>query len=135
MYTVKLEALKVSKSREQFMVSSILPKNERWDNFMYWKLSQCSFFGRIEDTIICFPDCLTFTKSRLEAYAGFFRLSMKGKFDVYLFVTFWDKVDFLIINTRYYSQLYGTYRPYLASTFFCVCLFLSFSLQSLLHHT
>ena len=27
---------------------------------MYWKLSQRSFFGRIEDTIICFRDCLTF---------------------------------------------------------------------------
>ena len=26
------------------MVSSILPKNECWDNFMYWKLSQRSFF-------------------------------------------------------------------------------------------
>ena len=34
--------VKVSKSRKQFM---------------YWKLSQRSFFGRIEDTIICFRDC------------------------------------------------------------------------------
>ena len=33
----ELDLLKVSKSRKQFMVSSILPKNERWDNFMYWK--------------------------------------------------------------------------------------------------
>ena len=31
--------LKVSKSRKQFMVSSILPRNERWDISMYWKLS------------------------------------------------------------------------------------------------
>ena len=52
--------LKVSKSQKQFMVSSILPKNEHWDNFMNWKLSQCSFFGRIEDTINCFRDLLTF---------------------------------------------------------------------------
>ena len=43
------------------IVSSILPKNERWYTFMYWKLSQRSFFGRIEGTIICFRDCLTFT--------------------------------------------------------------------------
>ena len=42
------------------MVSSILPKNKRWDDFVYWKLSQRSFFGRIEDTIICFRDCQTF---------------------------------------------------------------------------
>ena len=26
------------------MVSSILPKNESWENFMYWRLSQGSFF-------------------------------------------------------------------------------------------
>ena len=46
------------------MVSSILQKNpERWDDFMYWKLSQRSFFGRIKDTIICFWDCLTLNLS------------------------------------------------------------------------
>ena len=39
---------------------SILPKKKHLDNSMYWKLSQHSFFGRIEDTIIWFRDCLTF---------------------------------------------------------------------------
>ena len=43
------------------MVSSILLKNERWDNFQYIKLFQRSFFGGIEDTINCFRDLLTFT--------------------------------------------------------------------------
>ena len=57
--------LKVRKSRKQIMVSSILPKNERWDNFHYIKLSQRSFFGRIEDTINCFRDLLTFIISTL----------------------------------------------------------------------
>ena len=39
--------------------------------------------------------------SRLEAYAGFSRLIMKGIFDPY--VTFWQKVDFLInVTTRNY---------------------------------
>ena len=52
--------LKVRKSRVQIMVSSILPKNERWDNFHYIKLSQRSFFGRIDDTINCFQDLLIF---------------------------------------------------------------------------
>ena len=47
------------------MVSSILPYNERWDNFQYVKLSQRSFFGRIEDTINCFQDLLTFSKKIL----------------------------------------------------------------------
>ena len=61
----KWYVLKVSKYRKQFMLSSILPKNERWDNFMYRKLSQRSFFGRIEDTIICFRDCLAFSKQKL----------------------------------------------------------------------
>jgi hypothetical protein len=51
--------LKVSKSQKQIMASRILPKNERWDNFQYIKSSQCSFFGRIEDTILFFRDLLT----------------------------------------------------------------------------
>ena len=42
--SLKLFQLKVSQSRKQFMVSSILPKNECWDSFMYRKLSQRSFF-------------------------------------------------------------------------------------------
>ena len=54
------EALKVRKSRKQIMVSSILPKNKRWDNFHYIKLSQRSFFGRIEDIVIFFRDLLTY---------------------------------------------------------------------------
>ena len=60
--TIFLLWLKVSKSRKQIMVSSVLPKNERWDNFHYIKSSQCSFFGRIEDTIICFWHFLTFRR-------------------------------------------------------------------------
>ena len=50
----KMYTLKINKSRKQFMVSSILPKNNR--NFLtllLWYLrSNCffSFFGRIEDT-------------------------------------------------------------------------------------
>jgi len=43
------------------MLSWILPKNERWGNFMYWKLPQRSFFERIQDAIICFWDLLTFS--------------------------------------------------------------------------
>ena len=35
--------------------------------------------------------------SHLEAHAGFFRLSMNGKFDGFFTVTFWEKVDFQII--------------------------------------
>ena len=46
--------------------------------------------------------------SHLEAHAGFFRLSMKRKFDLYVFtVTFWENFYFHIINTRYHSRLYG----------------------------
>ena len=33
--------IKVGKPRKQFMVSSVLPKNECWDNFQF----QFSFFG------------------------------------------------------------------------------------------
>ena len=59
--TVIVPQLKVSKSRKHFMVSLILPKKERWDNFHNIKLSQRSFFGRIKDTINCFRDLLTFS--------------------------------------------------------------------------
>ena len=52
MYNVKDTCLKVRQSRKQIMVPSILPKNERWDNFQYIKVYQRSFFGRIEDTIM-----------------------------------------------------------------------------------
>ena len=51
---------KVRQSQKQIMVSSILPNNDCWDNFQYTKLSQHSFFGKIEDTINCFRDLLTF---------------------------------------------------------------------------
>ena len=42
------------------MVPSILPKNEHWDSFQYIKLSQRSFYGRIEGTKNCFRELLTF---------------------------------------------------------------------------
>ena len=45
-------AIKVRQSRKQIMVYSILPKNERWDNFQY---------------INCFRDLLTFTTERMGA--------------------------------------------------------------------
>ena len=46
--------LKVSKSRKQFMVSLIFPKNE----FNVLKIIPMFFLGRI----ICFWDCLTFSQ-------------------------------------------------------------------------
>ena len=56
-------SLKVRKSRKKNILSCILPKNERWGNFMYWKLPQHSFFGRIQEAIICFWDLLTFSRA------------------------------------------------------------------------
>ena len=53
--------VKVRKSRKKNMLSWILPKNERWGIFMYWKLPQRSFLGRIQDAIIWFWDLLTFS--------------------------------------------------------------------------
>ena len=61
---------KISKAIYKFMVSLILPKNER----KYEKIRHnstmipqvdffCSFFWRIEDTIICFRDLLTFSEN------------------------------------------------------------------------
>ena len=57
--------IKVSKSQKQLMVSSILPKNERkkFDfTSMIPQVELFSFvFGRIEETINCFRDLLTFS--------------------------------------------------------------------------
>ena len=67
--------LKVSKSQKQIMASWILPKNERWGIFQYIKLPQRSFFGRIQDAIICFWDLLTFK------YLVFFKFSVQNSAD------------------------------------------------------
>jgi hypothetical protein len=47
--------------------------------------------------------------SLFEAHPGFFGLLMKGKFDAYVctVVTFWEKVDFLILNLRLYGIFLG----------------------------
>ena len=59
--------LKVSKSRKQFMVFSILPKNERnslsWASFLLRIVIFAHFFWRIQETINCFRDLLTFSTS------------------------------------------------------------------------
>ena len=61
--------IKVSKSRKRFMVSSILPNNKQKNStLLLWYLRlNCfrSFFGRIEETINCFWDLLTFNKPKL----------------------------------------------------------------------
>ena len=56
------------------MLAWILPKNERWGNFMYWKLPQRSFFGRIQDTIICFWDLLTFSRHMNSVHRNFLQV-------------------------------------------------------------
>ena len=69
--------LKVSKSRKKKLASWILPKNECRGNFMYWKLPQRSFFGRIWGAIICLWDLLTF----INHWLGFdFRHALKAIF-------------------------------------------------------
>ena len=69
-FSKKTILLKVRKSQKKNMPSWIFPKNKRWCNFMYWKLPQCSFFGRIQDGIICFWDLLTFSPAPARAYCA-----------------------------------------------------------------
>ena len=61
----RVRYLKVSKSREQFMVSSIFPKNEQNSLsracYLLRIVSFIRFFWRIEKPIICFRDLLTFS--------------------------------------------------------------------------
>ena len=50
---------------------------------------------------ITYRDIASTSSFCLKAHAGFLRLSIKGKFDVYIFiVTFWETVDFHDINTQ-----------------------------------
>ena len=57
--------VKVSKPRKQLMVSSILPKKGTILTILSREDAQdsefCQFLGRIEETIICIQDLLTFT--------------------------------------------------------------------------
>ena len=61
----KFNLLKVRKSQKQSMVSSILPKKRTKLTILSKEDPQDSefhsFFGRIEDSINCFRDLLTFT--------------------------------------------------------------------------
>ena len=75
--TLIIGIIKMSKSRKQFMVSSsILPKNER--NSLSWVLRDFrSFFGKIEDTIICFREFLTFREYFKNICSSSFYIDMK----------------------------------------------------------
>ena len=55
-----LDWLMVSLSHKQFIVSSILPKMRVGMILCTENYPNLRFFGRIEDTIICFRDCLAF---------------------------------------------------------------------------
>ena len=49
------------------MVSSIYSKNERWDNFMFWKLSQHSFLEESRTPKFAFEMYWPLTRSCLES--------------------------------------------------------------------
>ena len=76
---IGIHHLKVSKSRKQFMVSSILPKNKR--KTLFWLLSKedaqdiefSSIFGRIEDITNCFRDLLTFKSAEMHVRKDWIR--------------------------------------------------------------
>ena len=67
--TYRVSLLKVSKSRKQFMVSWILQKNERNSLLMAKKILRTVSFvrslGRIQESINCFWDLLTFSPSQI----------------------------------------------------------------------
>ena len=80
--------IKVRKSRKQFIVSSILPKNKQKITILsVFSLGNTQdgdfslvFFGRFEDTIICFRDCLTFTSFEFskEIFTKKYQLKVKS---------------------------------------------------------
>ena len=71
-YFVKSYELKVSLFRNVFLVSSILPKNERKQFDLRYHNSKVeffrSFFGRIEDTKKTFRNKLTFSNIALQYF-------------------------------------------------------------------
>ena len=56
--------LKVSKSRKQIFLFSILPKNEQKPSILMARILEynCFVFGKIENKIICFWNLLTFSR-------------------------------------------------------------------------
>ena len=56
--------------------------------FLFVGLAKLSTYHKVASTI----------PSWLKANVCFYRLSVKGNFDIVLIVTFWEKVDFHIIN-------------------------------------
>ena len=82
--------LKVSKSRKQFKVSSILPKNEQKQFYLRYHSSKvqffCSFCGRIEETIDCFRDLLTFSGIKQNCFHNNFKHKTRKSFDSYLVI-------------------------------------------------
>ena len=74
---IKYVTLQVSQSQKQIMVSSILPKNEQKSLFWVFPKEKmlrivifCSFWGRMEDTINCFWDFLTFNHAQKNQLLG-----------------------------------------------------------------
>ena len=70
---------------------------------IFYKKIRCLSFLELQKANLVEP-CNSYRKvaisntSQLEAHAGFFRLLIKGIYDLCT-VTFWQKVDFLISNT------------------------------------
>ena len=56
--TKNITFLLIETKLHQFSKFVLIVLCSTWSHFMYWKLSQRSFFGRIEDTINCFRDLL-----------------------------------------------------------------------------
>ena len=56
--TYNLILLKVRQSRKQIMMSSILPKNESWDNFQYITLAMSKKEWKISQIFLAFSEYL-----------------------------------------------------------------------------
>ena len=94
------------------------PKNELWENRLYWKLSQRSFFGGIEDTVICFRDYLTFgdgshLKFKTFAKSGFFhnvwiiKIRMTHNLSLWLYEYSWVISLFGHLNSILHFKVLG----------------------------
>ena len=76
--------LKVTQSRKQIMISSILPRTKL--TILSKEHAQdsefCSFFGRIEETINCFRDCSNKGQTRcdIDIRIGYHRQGLKRAF-------------------------------------------------------
>ena len=84
---------------QSFIIMTVSP-TVCWDSFMYLKLSQRLFFRRIEDTVICFRDCQTFTCCRSPVFFSYINLIILQEEDFALSYHYFSQQSCCLLEKR-----------------------------------